>query len=405
MNAAPKLLSVDEALAAVLAQAEGPLAVEDVALTNAYGRTLARDIFALRTQPPKDLSAMDGYALRAADAGQTLTLIGESVAGAGFAGVIGPGESARIFTGAPVPAGADAILLQEDAERRGDKVIARTEVRQGRHIRAAGVDFREGEKILERGRRLSPADIALAASADHAVLPLARRPRVAMLCTGDELVAPGARRRDDQIVASNGYALIGMIEAAGAEAFDLGIAGDNPAEIENAIARARAIKADIVVTVGGASVGDHDLVKGALAREGMKLDFWRVAMKPGKPLISGSIGSMRIIGLPGNPVSSVVCAEIFLKPLIYALCGDPEPGRDRAEQAVLGTPLPATGERQEFPRARLTRDEVGRTLVLAQKDQDSSLNSVLSQSDALIVRPSHAPPAQAGELTKILRLR
>jgi len=398
-----KPLSVDEALQAILAAVTSPVGVEDAPLAKCFGRTLARDLFARRTQPPKPLSAMDGYALRADDAGAR-KVIGESSAGRGFDGLCAPGEAVRIFTGAPMPDGADTVLVQEEALRDGDVVTATAPIEKGRNVRLAGIDFREGEKILERGRRLSPADIALAASADHATLPLARAPRIAVLATGDELVAPGAPRGPDQIVASNSYSVLGLIAAAGGEAIDLGICSDRLDEIEAAIGRARAEQVDVLVTIGGASVGDHDLMRGALAREGMELNFWRVNMKPGKPLIHGRIGQMTVLGLPGNPVSAVVCGELFLKPLIRASCGDPLAGDDRSEPAYAGAALAKGGPRQEYVRATLALDEQGRTVATAHPDQDSSLNSVLSQSQVLIVRPAGGPACAAGESVRILRL-
>ncbi len=269
------MLSVEDALAAILAGV-APLESEDVPLAACFGRTLAHDIVARRTQPPSALSAMDGYALRAADATARLRIVGEAAAGSGFAGICGAGEAVRIFTGAPVPQGADAVLIQEEAERDGDRLLVKGPVKAGDNIRDAGVDFTEGAIVLRAGRRLSPADVALAASADHPTLPLARKPRVAVLSTGDELVPPGAPRGPDQIVASNSYAVLGLIAASGGEPLDLGVAGDRLDAIEAAIQRARAEKADILVTIGGASVGDRDLVRGALAREGMDLSFWKV---------------------------------------------------------------------------------------------------------------------------------
>jgi molybdopterin molybdotransferase len=398
-----KPLSVNEALRAILAEVKSPVAVEDTPLSLCFGRTLARDLFARRTQPPKPLSAMDGYALRAADRGP-LRVIGESVAGRGFEGFCGAGEAVRIFTGAPLPEGADSVLIQEEANRDGDVVTATAPVERGRNVRLAGIDFGEGEKLLATGRRLSPADVALAASADHASLPLARRPRIAVLATGDELVAPGAPRGPDQIVASNSYAVLGLIAAAGGEAIDLGMTSDRLDEIEAAIAGARAAAVDVLVTIGGASVGDRDLVRGALAREGMELNFWRVNMKPGKPLIYGHIGPMTVLGLPGNPVSATVCGELFLKPLIRALSGDPLAGADLCEPATAGAALPKGGPRQEFLRATLAFGKEGRIVATAQPDQDSSLNRVLSQSQALILRPAGAPACAAGESLRILRL-
>jgi molybdopterin molybdotransferase len=403
MSETSKPLSVDEALQAILAAVKTPIAVEDAPLSLCFGRTLARNLFARRTQPPKPLSAMDGYALRAADKGP-LRVIGESSAGRGFDGICGAGEAVRIFTGAPMPDGADTVLIQEDAVRDGDAVTATAPVQPGRNVRLAGIDFREGERILEQGRRLSPADIALAASADHASLPVSRRPRIAVLATGDELVAPGAPRGPDQIVASNSWSVLGLIAAAGGEAVDLGMTSDRLDEIEAAIGQARAAAVDVLVTIGGASVGDRDLVRGALSREGMELNFWRVNMKPGKPLIHGHIGPMTVLGLPGNPVSATVCGELFLKPLIRALCGDPQAGADRSEPAYAGAPLPKGGPRQEFLRATLALDDAGRGVATAQPDQDSSLHRVLSQSQVLIIRPVGAPACAAGEKLRILRL-
>ena len=403
MNEKKPPLSVDDALVAILAAAKGPLAVEQSPLAKAFGRTLAADMVARRTQPPKPLSAMDGYALRADDDGP-LRVIGESTAGRAFDGNCGSGEAVRIFTGAPMPEGADTVLVQEDARRDGDLVTATAPVAKGRNVRLAGIDFREGAKILARGRRLSPADIALAASADHATLPLARRPRIGVLATGDELVAPGQKRGPDQIVASNSYSVLGLIEAAGGEALDLGIVSDQIDAIEAAIKDAREKQVDVLVTIGGASVGDRDLVRGALAREGMELNFWRVNIKPGKPLIHGHIGPMTVLGLPGNPVSAVVCGELFLKPLIRALCGDPFAGADRSEPAVAGAALAAGGPRQEYLRATSAYDDEGRMVATPQPDQDSSLNRVLSQSQLLIVRPAKAPACDVGASVRILLL-
>ena len=397
-------LQVDEALKTILAGAKGLLGVEPTPLARAFGRTLAEDIFARRTQPPKALSAMDGYALRAADTGAR-KVIGESVAGRGFAGACGAGEAVRIFTGAPVPQGADTVLIQEEASRDGDFVTPTAPIASGRNVRHEGIDFREGERILQRGRRLTSADIALAASADHATLPLARAPRVGVLATGDELVAPGEKNRGpDQIVASNSFSVLGLILAAGGDAVDLGMTSDRLDEIEAAITEARAKKVDVLVTIGGASVGDRDLVRGALAREGMELNFWRVNMKPGKPLIYGHIGEMTVLGLPGNPVSAVVCGELFLKPLIRGLLGDLSAGADRTEPAIAGARLRAGGPRQEFLRATLAFDAEGRQVATPATDQDSSLNRVLSQSQALISREAGAPACEAGAPLRILRL-
>jgi molybdopterin molybdotransferase len=398
-------LTVEQALAAILASARGPLDVENVPLVEAFGRTLARDLAALRTQPPKPLSAMDGYALQAEEARKgPLKVIGESSAGAGFAGTCRAGEAVRIFTGAPIPEGADSVLIQEEARREGDSVTALATLSPGKHVRVAGIDFREGETILAAGRRLTPADVALAASADHPSLPVARKPRLAVLSTGDELVAPGETRGPDQIVASNAYAVLGLIEAAGGVAHDLGAVPDQPEAIVAALRKALDMGVDVLVTIGGASVGDRDFVRGALASEGMALEFWKVNMKPGKPLIHGQIGGARVLGLPGNPVSAMVCGELFLKPLIRALCGDPQAASHPLDPAVAGADLRANGPRREYLRATLAWDEQGRQLAIPQKDQDSSLNSVLARSQALILREALAPATEKGAPVSILRL-
>ena len=401
------LLPVEDALARILATAEHPLEAESVALADALGRRLATDLAAMRTQPPRAVSAMDGYALRAADIASVpsrLKVVGVSAAGHGFGGVVGPGEAARIFTGAPVPDGADTILIQEDAEAGDGFVTALASEPQGRYVRRAGLDFAAGDVLLKAGRRMGPAELALAAAMNHATLPVVRRPRVAILATGDELVSPGAQPGPDQIVASNNFAVGAYARQAGAEVVDLGIAGDDFAALEAAIRRARDVKADVLVTLGGASVGDHDLVQTALTREGMELGFWRIAMRPGKPFMHGRIGDMRILGLPGNPVSAIVCAVLFLSPLVRSLSGDPEAGADATRPATLGADLPENDQRQDYLRATLQGVEDGRPVVTAFTRQDSSMLGILAQAHALIVRPPHAPPAKAGEPCRYIPL-
>ena len=338
------MITVEEALKRVLASAEAALEEEKVALELAYGRVLARDLKALRAQPPFPNSAMDGYALRAADtapAPATLTLVGESAAGRAFEGAVGPGEAVRIFTGAPMPDGADAIAIQEDVEREGDRIRLSAAVRAGDNLRAAGMDFREGEALIAAGRRLTPRDVALAAAANHTALRCAAA-KVAILATGDELVAPGGALGPAQIVASNNFAVAGVVEACGGVATDLGIAVDELGALKAAVSRAREAKADVLVTLGGASVGDHDLVQQALVSAGMELGFWRIAMRPGKPLMHGNLGAMRILGLPGNPTSSVVCAILFLRPLLRALHGEFDPSADLSQPARLAVNFPPT---------------------------------------------------------------
>lgn len=401
------LLPVEDALARILATAEHPLEAESVALADALGRRLATDLAAMRTQPPRAVSAMDGYALRAADIASVpsrLKVVGVSAAGHGFGGVVGPGEAARIFTGAPVPDGADTILIQEDAEAGDGFVTALASEPQGRYVRRAGLDFAAGDVLLKAGRRMGPAELALAAAMNHATLPVVRRPRVAILATGDELVSLGAEPGPDQIVASNNFAVGAYARQAGAEVVDLGIAGDDFAALEAAIRRARDVKADVLVTLGGASVGDHDLVQTALTREGMELGFWRIAMRPGKPFMHGRIGDMRILGLPGNPVSAIVCAVLFLSPLVRSLSGDPEAGADATRPATLGADLPENDQRQDYLRATLQGVEDGRPVVTAFTRQDSSMLGILAQAHALIVRPPHAPPAKAGEPCRYIPL-
>jgi molybdopterin molybdotransferase len=400
------LLSVDDALRMVLDYAREPLPAEQVAIGQAAGRTLAAPLAALRTQPPFAASAMDGYAVRAADIaapGARLAVVGVAPAGHAFAGAVRPGEAVRIFTGAPVPEGADTILIQENADADGDAVIARTAEAAGRFVRPAGLDFTAGETLLHAGHRMGPRSQALAAAMGHAEVPVRRRPRVAVLATGDELVRPGEAMRPDQIVASNVYAIAGMVTQAGGVPIDLGIATDDFAALEAAVAAAEEAGADVLVTLGGASVGDHDLVQSALTRRGMRLGFWRIAMRPGKPLIFGSLGRMAILGLPGNPVSSIVCAHLFLEPLLRALAGDPDAGADRSGPAVLGGPLPANDMRQDYLRARLSVDADGRTVATPFARQDSSMLRLLADAQALVVRPPHAPPAAAGDPCRILR--
>jgi molybdopterin molybdotransferase len=399
-----KLLSVDEALARVLSAA-ALLGEEEAPLAAARGRTLSRDLLARRTQPPVDVSAMDGYAVRAADlAAGKVKLVGESAAGHGYGAALGPGEAVRIFTGAPVPAGADAILLQEDAEAADGVVGAKPGATVGNHIRKAGLDFREGAAALFAGTRLGPAELALAAAMNHATLPVARRPRVALLASGDELVPPGAEPGPAQIIACNSFAVGAIAEGAGAEVIDLGLFRDDLRELERGIELARDAKADILVTLGGASVGDHDLLRPALVRQGMTLDFWKIAMRPGKPLISGRLGEAHILGLPGNPVASIVCALVFLAPLIRALQGDPTAGADQTETAIAGADLPANKGRRDYMRAKLSRDGEGRLVATPQPMQDSSLLTELAQSQALLIREPGDPPLPAGAPCRIWRL-
>ncbi|MDE1934973.1 gephyrin-like molybdotransferase Glp [Bradyrhizobium sp.] len=399
------LMPVPDALAAILSGSDA-LPEEMVALDLAHRRVLARDLAALRTQPPQAMSAMDGYAVRAADAGQAgarLKVIGEIAAGRPFDRVVGPGEAARIFTGGVVPDGADAVIIQEDTAVEGNDIVIMEATSPGRHIRRAGVDFRQGDVLLRAGSRLTDRDLSLAAAMNYPRLPVHRRPKVALLATGDELVMPGETPGPGQIVYSNGYALRALARAEGADVIDLGIAADTLAATTTGIRRARDAGADVLITTGGASVGDHDLVKSALDAEGVAMAFWRIAMRPGKPLMHGRLGAMRVIGLPGNPVSSYVCAFLFLVPLIRKLCGRTSI-HHTTESALLGHDLAANDQRQDYLRARLLTRDDGAVIATPVTQQDSSLLGNLAAAQALLVRLPFAPAAKAGSSCDILRL-
>lgn len=399
------LMPVADALSAVLAGAE-PLPQEMVALDAAYHRTLARDLAALRTQPPLPMSAMDGYAVRAADAASLsarLKVIGEVAAGRPFERTVGAGEAVRIFTGGVTPDGADAVIIQEDTRVDGDHIAITEAAATGRHIRAAGVDFREGDVLLTAGSRLSDRALSLAAAMNYPELAVHRRPKVAVLATGDELVMPGSKPGPGQIVYSNGYALRALARAEGAETVDLGVAADTLEATTAGIRRARETEADILITTGGASVGDHDLVKQSLEAEGVRMAFWRIAMRPGKPMMHGRLGAMRVIGLPGNPVSSYVCAFLFLVPLIRALSGRKTIHHVRTT-ALLGRDLAANDQREDYLRARLEENDDGTLIATPVMQQDSSLLGNLAAARALLVRPPFAPAAIKGSECEILTL-
>lgn len=399
------LMPVADAFAAILAGAE-PLPAEMVALDAAWHRVLAGDVAARRTQPPQAMSAMDGYAVRAADAADLtarLKVIGEVAAGRPFETAVGANQAVRIFTGGVIPDGADAVIIQEDTVIDGDHLTITEAARSGRHIRPAGIDFREGDVLLARGRRLTERDLALAAGMNYPELAVCRRPKVAVLATGDELVMPGTIPGPGQIVYSNGYALRALARAEGAETVDLGIAADTIAATTEGIRRAGEAGADILITTGGASVGDHDLVKQSLEACGVTMAFWRIAMRPGKPMMHGRLGAMRVIGLPGNPVSSYVCGFLFLVPLIRALAGRADVNHIR-ETALLGRDLAANDQREDYLRARLERGADGALIATPVNHQDSSLLGNLAAARALVIRPPLAPAAAEGAPCEFLRL-
>ena len=398
-------MAVSEALAAILAGAE-PLEEEMVALDAAHHRVLARDVAALRTQPPQAMSAMDGYAVRSSDAADVtarLKVIGEVAAGRPFGKPVGPGEAVRIFTGGVIPEGADAVIIQEDTVVEGNCIAITEAAIRGRHIRPAGIDFRDGDVLLAGGTHLTDRDLSLAAGMNYPALPVRRRPKVAVLATGDELVMPGSTPGPGQIVYSNGYALRALARAEGADTIDLGVAADTIEATTQGIRRARDCDADILITTGGASVGDHDLVKASLEAEGVTMAFWRIAMRPGKPMMHGRLGGMRVIGLPGNPVSSYVCSWLFLVPLIRALSGRSVIHHTR-ETARLGRDLGANDQREDYLRARLQVRDDGALIATPVDHQDSSLLANLAAAWALVIRPPFAPAAAVGSACEILRL-
>jgi len=396
------MLSLEDARARIL-DALTPTAPETVPLAAGWGRVLAQPVLARVTQPPADVSAMDGYAVRAADAlaGATLAVIGTAPAGHPFAGSVGPGQAVRLFTGALVPAGADAILLQEDADPAEGRVTVRETVVPARWIRRRGLDFAAGDTLLPAGRRLTARDIGLAAAANHPWLAVHRAPRIGILATGDEIALPGDPIPPGGIVSSNAHALAALVRAGGGEPMVLPIAADDTRAIAQAAMAARGC--DLLVTTGGASVGDHDLVQAALGPAGFALDFWQIAMRPGKPLIWGRLGATPVLGLPGNPVSALVCGVQFLVPALAVLCGLP-PASPRCVAVRAGAALAANDRRFDHLRATLAPGKDGIPVATPFAQQDSSMLATLARADALILRAPHAAPLPAGAMAEAIRL-
>ena len=391
------MIALAEAQARLIALAK-PVSSETVPLLGSIGRWLAADVIAQRTQPARDLSAMDGYAVNAADEKRSWRVIGESAAGKPFLEQIGAGEAVRIFTGAALPPGGNTIVIQENVTRDGD-VITLSEgnpPEAGRHVRPLGSDFARGEALITAGTRLSPARIALAAMGGHGSVPVRRPIRIAIISSGDELVAPGTQTDDDHIPATNALMIASMLDGWPVEINDIGIVADTLDAL--IIAIKKAANADIIVTSGGASVGDHDLVRPALIAAGATLDFWKVAMRPGKPLMAGQLGDSLVLGLPGNPVSAFVTAILFLKPAIAALSGAAE-ALPRSLTGILGAAMPAVGARTDHIRARLSENSLFPVGV-----DDSAALKGLARADALIVREAGAPTADIGDFVPFIPL-
>jgi molybdopterin molybdotransferase len=391
------LLPVGEALNRILSGAK-LTAAEDVSLSRAMGRVLAAPLKARRDQPPFDASAMDGYAV-IAGGGLTLEIVGTSAAGRRFTGTVKSGRAVRIFTGAPMPKGADAVIVQENVIAEGGRIVCREPVCAGQNVRARGLDFRIGEVLIPAATKLNARDLALAAAMNNATVRVRKKPRVAIFATGDELVEPGARPGADQIVSSNSTALAAMAWHFGADVANLGIVRDDLKATVRAVRKASG--ADILLTTGGASVGDHDYVQQALQAAGVKVDFWRIALRPGKPLMYGRKGPLHVLGLPGNPVSAQVCARLFLAPLLQAMLGLPQAPQ---ATAVLAAPMKANDARQDYVRATLVTHADGTRLVTPFARQDSSMQRTFREAQALVVRPPNAPALDIGAVVPILPL-
>ena len=393
------LLPVEEARARILSNVK-PMAPENVPLAQALGRVLAKPLSAKRDQPPFNSSAMDGYALRSEGNATELTVIGTSAAGHAFKGKLKSGQAIRIFTGAPVPAFTDAVVIQENTTARGKTVAIHQAARAGQNIRPRGLDFRKGETLLPAAIRLNARDIGLAAAMNCDIVSVRKKPVVAVIATGDELVLPGGKPGPDQIVSSNSNALSAMAESLGAKVINCGIVRDDLKATERAILKMS--KSDILVTTGGASVGDHDFIQEALKNTGVKIDFWKIAMRPGKPFMYGRKGKQHVLGLPGNPVSALVCARLFLKPLLDCLQG--LPADEKASMARLGTAIAANDSRQDYVRATLEIAPDGSRTATPYGKQDSSMQRTFRDAHCLIIRPPNAPSASPGDLVPILNL-
>ena len=395
------MISVQEAKDKIV-KSFAKLPAEDISLDNALGRVLAKPIVARRTQPPCDLSAMDGYAVRCQDFAKlpyNLNCVGEAPAGGMFEGTVGPGEAVRIFTGGPIPSGADAVVLQENTTITDQFVVISKKPIPGQYIRRAGLDFTVGVDQILPGRFLKVRDIGLAAAMNHPWISVSRRPTITILATGDEIVRPGEQLNKNQIVSSNSIALKAFVENCGAIGINLGIANDDTSTLDRMIGGAAG--SDLLITTGGISVGEYDLVRQTLLSKGLQVDFWKVAMRPGKPVMFGQLGPVPVLGLPGNPVSALICSLIFVKPIIEKLLGFTAVNTEKS-YATLAEPLPANDQRQDYLRAKLNTDKEGSLAVTPFSKQDSSMVSLLASSDCLIIRAPNAPRAVEGDRVKIM---
>ncbi|WP_259779768.1 molybdopterin molybdotransferase MoeA [Aestuariispira ectoiniformans] len=398
------MISVDDARTRILA-ALGPLPAEQISIRNALGRVLAEDVKARRTQPPTAVSAMDGYAVRACDIpspGTELEIIGEAPAGGVCDRPVGEGQAVRIFTGGPMPEGADAVVMQEDTEKPNESTVRiNLPPHSGKFVRAAGLDFAEGQTLLEAGQTLSARDVGLLAAMNVPWIMVHRRPRVAILATGDEIVMPGEPMGPSQIVSSNSLGLAATLEALDCDPILLGVARDNAEHLKSMASAAAS--ADLLITTGGASVGDHDLIQSVLGETGLQVDFWKIAMRPGKPLIFGHLNQTPMIGLPGNPVSTLVCSTVFVAPAVAKLSGKASEAFTHRSKAVLDCDIPQNDHREEYMRAVFTNAPGESLRVKPFEKQDSSMLSRLSGAGCLVVRPAHSAPMKAGQLVDIIQ--